>query len=349
MKTSVELKGFESKSGAERTDELRRLITQQIARLERKAKSLDPATVSSRIVVERIAAHKLYKISMTLDVPGKSLAAGREAHDATAAVRQSVADLERQFDAHNAKVRGEHIWKRVARRPEIGLKATAAPSISHNNDSFFGLVSPHLSALHDFVQHVLEFAEARGDLTREQLTHDDVVDDALLRAYSEAADDRRRKDVRAWIFGLAEEQIQNEIRRTRWERHHTISVEADIPETPPMEEISTMGEEVLDFYQPDGDLKLEDILPDLEMDSPEEDTAREELRECVREALNSMPRPWRRAVLGYHVEGLTGVELARAVTRPQPEVERILEYARGYMRERLVEAGCTFIPSKVTV
>jgi RNA polymerase sigma factor (sigma-70 family) len=349
MKTSVELKGFETKSGAERTDELRRLITKQIARLERKAKSLDPATVSSRIVVERIAAHKLYKISATLDVPGKLLAAGHEAHDATAAVRKSVAELERQFDAHNAKIRGDHIWKRVTRRQDVPERETGTPSLSQDNDSFFSLVSPHLSALHDFVQHVLEFAEARGDLRRDQLTHDDVVDEALLRAYSEAADDRRRKDVRAWIFELAEEQIQKEIRRTKWERHHTISVEADIPETTPMEEVSTMGEEVLDFYQPDGDLKLEDILPHLEVDSPEEDTAREELRECVREALNSMPRPWRRAVLGYHIEGLTGVELAQVVTRPQQEVERILEYARSYLRERLVEAGCTFRPSKVNV
>ncbi|HYI96808.1 MAG TPA: sigma-70 family RNA polymerase sigma factor [Bryobacteraceae bacterium] len=349
MKTSVELKGFENKSGAERTDELRRLIAKQIARLERKAKSLDPAIVSSRIVVERIAAHHLYKISATLDVPGKLLAAGHEARDPTTAVRKSVSELERQFEEHKAKVRGEHIWKRVARRQEIGPRQTATPSNSYDHDSFFALVSPHLSALHDFVQHVLEFAEARGDLRRDQLTHDDVVDEALLRAYSEAADERSRKDVRAWIFELAEEQIQKEIRRTKWERHHTISVEADIRETPPMEEVSTMGEEVLDFYQPDGDLKLEDILPELEMDSPEEDTAREELRECVREALNSMPRPWRRAVLGYHVEGLTGIELAQAVTRPQQEVERILEYARGYMRERLVEAGCTFSPSKVNV
>ena len=103
-----------------------------------------------------------------------------------------------------------------------------------------------------------------------------------------------------------------------------------------------MGEEVLDFYQPDADLKLEDIVPSLAVESPEEDVEREELRECMREALSTMPRPWRRAVLAYHVEGLTGPELAQAVTRPEPEVERILEYARGYLRESLVEAGCVF-------
>jgi RNA polymerase sigma factor (sigma-70 family) len=342
MKTNVEFKGFENKTGAERTDEIRKLIDKHISRFEKKAKSLDPEALSSRIIVEKVPAHKLYKVAATLDVPGRSIAAKQEEYDATAAVRQVLAELERQFDEHKARARGEHIWKRVARRQEIRQKASGPHIAEPDHSAFFELVNPHLSALHDFVKHVINFAEARGDLMPDQLTHDDVVDEALVRADNHFINDRPHRDVRAWLIELAEQHIQREIRHTKWERQHTISVGSDIPETPPMEEVSTMGEEVLDFYQPDADLKLEDIVPSLAVESPEEDVEREELRECMREALSTMPRPWRRAVLAYHVEGLTGPELAQAVTRPEPEVERILEYARGYLRESLVEAGCVF-------
>jgi len=47
--------------------------------------------------------------------------------------------------------------------------------------------------------------------------------------------------------------------------------------------VSTLGDEILDFYQPDELLTLEDVIPDLEVSTPEQAT--EELRRCVRTAL----------------------------------------------------------------
>ena len=44
-----------------------------------------------------------------------------------------------------------------------------------------------------------------------------------------------------------------------------------------------------------------------------------------------------------HVERLTSEELSEALDKDEPEIERILEYARQHLRERLMEAGCRFI------
>src|SRR3989442_13115201 len=44
----------------------------------------------------------------------------------------------------------------------------------------------------------------------------------------------------------------------------------------------------LDFYQPDEDLRMEDMVPDIEIPPPELIAETEELRRCVRAALSDL-------------------------------------------------------------
>ena len=122
---------------------------------------------------------------------------------------------------------------------------------------------------------------------------------------------------------LAQRQLQSETERSRRERGQTIPLEQTAPLTPPSEEVTTLGEEILDFYQPDEALKIEDVLPDIRTPSPEEDLELRELRRCVREALNQLPKEQRRALVRRYVFGLDtdktrkgGEKATRAPTRP---------------------------------
>ena len=65
----------------------------------------------------------------------------------------------------------------------------------------------------------------------------------------------------SWLILLAIEHLNAEVKRRRAARARTVSIEQDVPETPPTEEVSTLGDEILDFYEPDEDLKLEDLVP----------------------------------------------------------------------------------------
>ena len=56
------------------------------------------------------------------------------------------------------------------------------------------------------------------------------------------------------------------------------------------------GDEILDFYQPDEDLKVEDVLPGIEVPMPDEIAEIEKLRRCVRDTLSELPRDERRAL-----------------------------------------------------
>jgi len=208
---------------------------------------------------------------------------------------------------------------------------------------FFELIGRHLEYLSEFAGHQIAYFEAIGDLAPGELTADEVVDEVLLRAYREFDGNPGERRLRARLIELARETMAAAVRRSKaWRRRTPTRIETDIPDTPPSEWVTTLGDERLDFYEPDEDLKLEDIVPDLDMPTPEEEAETRELRGCVSAALKGLPREWRRAVLLRYVDGLAGARLAAALRKSAPETHRILDHARHYLRQRLIESGCRF-------
>ena len=213
-----------------------------------------------------------------------------------------------------------------------------------SRETFFLLMSQHLSSLYDVVRHELGYLQAVGDLPPGELTPEEVVDAVLPRAYREFLEDPAPtgRKIKSRLIELAREHLHAEVQRLKgWHRRTPVRTEANFPDTPPREWVSTLGDEVLDFHEPDEDLKVEDVIPDMEIATPEEETATRELQSCVDAALAGLPRQWRRALLLRHVDGLAGAELAKAIGRPEAETERILAQASGYLRQRLLESGCS--------
>jgi ribosome-associated translation inhibitor RaiA len=99
--------------------ELQKLITDLITKIEKKTKAFSPDVVFLRLMIEENSVRALYHVSITLELPEKTLAAKEERHDLNETIRDAFADIERQLEAHKATLRGEHLWKRRARREEL--------------------------------------------------------------------------------------------------------------------------------------------------------------------------------------------------------------------------------------
>ena len=225
---------------------------------------------------------------------------------------------------------------------------SASSLAERNRAQFFSLMGRHLEDVYPLVRHLLAHAEAVGDLLPGELTPEDVVDAVILRAYREFVKVPPERSIRRWLVGMAREHVEAEVKRLRaWRARTPRRTEENVPDTPPAEWVSTLGDETLDFHEPDEDLKLEDVLPDLGVPTPEEEAESGELRGCVRAALATMPREWRQTLLQRYVEGLSGTELAKAIGRPELDTRRILEHARQYLRQRLLESGCAVKPSGI--
>ncbi|HWN54240.1 MAG TPA: hypothetical protein VNP91_03950 [Methylomirabilota bacterium] len=219
--------------------------------------------------------------------------------------------------------------------------AGATSSSQRHRELFFALMSRYLSNVYHVVRHEIRYFEAVGDLLPGELAPEEVVDAILPRAYREFLEDPTGRKIKSRLIELAREHLRAQVQQLKsWHARTPVHTEQDVPETPPQERVSTLGDEVLDFYEPDEDLKMEDVIPDLDVATPEEETERRELQSCVDAAMAGMPRAWRHALRLRHVEGLTGSELATAMGRPEVETRRILAHAQEFLRQRVMESGC---------
>jgi len=319
---------------------LRELVEELIARLDRHAPHSPADTIFLRLFVDENPARRLYHVSLTCDVPGRMLAAQEERHDAEEAVREAFVEIERQLERHKEKLSHSSLYKRPARREELRRqKAGAVPAEELERELFSTLVKRHLKNVYNFVRREIAYYLATGDLLPGETTAEDVVDATLLQAYREFVEDPARREIRNWVIGLAVEKVEAEVKRSKAERAGRVHIEEDIPETPPSEEVSTLGDEIMDFYQPDEDLKLEDIIPDMTAPTPEQMLESRELQRYINRTLATLPRVWRSAFALHYVEGVPVAEIARMIKHSESDVHRHLEYACERLRQRLSEAG----------
>jgi len=319
---------------------LSELVEQLIARLDRHAPNSPADTIFLRLFMDENAARKLYHVSLTCDVPGRMLAAQEERHDAEEAVREAFVEIERQLEKHKETLSHSYLYKRPARREELRRqKAEAFPAEERVRELFSTIAERHLNNLYNLARREIAYYLAIGDLPPGEITAEDVVDAALLEAYNEFVKDPARREIRSWLIGLAVEKLEAEVKRSKAERAGAVHIEEDIPETPPAEEVSSLGEEVMNFYQPDEDQQLGDIIPDMTAPTPEQILESRELQRYVNRTLATLPRVWRRAFTLHYVGGMPVAEIARMTKRAELEVERNLEHTREYLRQRLLEAG----------
>ncbi len=319
------------------------LVEELIARLDKHAPNASEGTIFLRLFVDENAARSLYHVSLTCDVPGRMLAAQEERHDAEEAIREAFTEIERQLEKHKGTLSHSYLYKRPARREQL-LRQMAEAIPDEEREVFSTLAQHHLKSLYNFVRREIAYYQANRELPPGDITAEDVVDATLLKAYSEFGRDAAGRRLRDWLIGLAVEEVEDEVKRSKAERAGRVHIEEDIPETPLTEEVSTLGDEIMDFYQPDEDQKLEDIIPDLRAPTPEQILESRELQRYINRTLATLPRIWRRAFVLHYVEGMPVAEIARMIRQAESEVESNLEHTRQFLRERLIEAGFEFPP-----
>ena len=75
MNYNIEFKNFTPRK------EIQELIKELIGKIEKKAQAFSPDEVFLRLLIEENPVRKLYRVSITLEVPGKTLATQEQRHD----------------------------------------------------------------------------------------------------------------------------------------------------------------------------------------------------------------------------------------------------------------------------
>jgi len=166
------------------------------------------------------------------------------------------------------------------------------------------------------------------------VTVEEIVDEVALTAMQEFEERPAGLSFRPWSFQLALDVIKRKKYEIESERSALTSFEDKNSGEP-----AALEDEIYDFYQPDHDLCLRDLISDGSLPTPEEALAHREFQQHINRALAQLPRRWREAFVLYSVEGLTLEEVARVTRQPVDATRRAVELARELLRAGLAEAG----------
>jgi len=343
MKHNIEYKNV----APNRKEHIQTLCERYLASLQKHLQVFPSDTVFLYGVIEQHPSRALSRVSLTLHLPKRVLAAKEESHEINETIREAFLELERQLEKHKALLRQEHLWRRPARREQLRQERKQTPSTpaAREQELSLAVIQAHLKKLYNFVRRELAYCQAIGDLLPGELTPQDVVDAVVLQGAREFASRPPHQAIDRWLLQLARAYIAAECKRLKTERARALSIEATAPPDP-AKEVPTLklDDEIYEFYQPDEKLRLEDLVPDPYVPAPEQGIESRDLQRYINQTLALLPRAWRTAFVLHHIEDLTIPEVAHLTSTTEDEVKRALSYAREFLRQKLLEADLAELP-----
>lgn len=194
--------------------------------------------------------------------------------------------------------------------------------VEGDRELFSRSTEPLVPALREAAAHELDHFVGIGELPEDATTPEEVVGEALLRAWRQ----RRRKPegtrLEAWLLGIVYRVVDELVHRERRRRALAEATAGQHPELPPLEDEN----EFWQWFQPE-DLPIgEPLLPE-PPPTPEEIAARLGARPKM------LATPARRALWMHRRHRLELREIGAVLRRPVGEVRELVEKAAARVRE----------------
>jgi DNA-directed RNA polymerase specialized sigma24 family protein len=190
---------------------------------------------------------------------------------------------------------------------------------AHDRETFCNVLEQHLDALYNFVRREIAYRIAIGDVVPDETALDDVVVAVALRAQYEFADQPQATSFRAWLIGLALEQVDAEVTHSERKRDHIRHADHPVPDTQPADRLAAIGDEILEGFVSDRDVARKDGDPG----------------SLIIRVLKTLPRAHRLAFVLHVVDGLPLHDIMRVINRSEFETIRNLEQTRNVMHDCL--------------
>ena len=206
---------------------------------------------------------------------------------------------------------------------------------------FFDLLSPLMDRLWEHAHHELVVAELQGRIGREQVTVDDLLDEVILRAWSQLGRKNEAEPLEIWLTRLLHEVLDEQIANVRaalplGEQIDTDESGREITAGPVADDTPVWEESVA--------VTLEDVLPSHEASEPWEQLAAVDQMKWVMTQLGGVSANQRRAFTLHVLDGWEPDEVAMVQGRSEEEVRRDIEAVQEMLRSRL-DSGSEMHPS----
>lgn len=320
-----------------KTADLETLINQQIQKLQKRLQVFRPDLVSLIGSVDE-SAKTGFRLSLNLRLPSGQLATHINADTAQAAIKACFDSLKEQLVKHMDHLRATYKWPRRQRaergRPEAQLAFEKTLAVVQADVVSAGDINSwlnaNLSQLRRFVERELGFRINNGQLRLEQITPEEVMDEAIASALDLRTERPEKVTLEPWLYLLSRAAVDRLANQTRSEESR-VALESSVRG----EQATGSDETVLQFHHPDEMLTNENLIPDGRAATPEDIAASDEVVAMVEGALRHARHQDREAFILFALEGFTVQEIAIITSRKQEEVHSSIAVAREQLRKTL--------------
>jgi RNA polymerase sigma factor (sigma-70 family) len=218
--------------------------------------------------------------------------------------------------------------------PEISAVSATAPHEGEGdqvpqNGELDKWLSTNLTSLKSFIEHEVQYRISTGELRRDQITPEEVMDEAVLSALSHESGRAALLPSERWFQRLALQAI----RRLVAANADTGNLSLDDPAG--TENAVGDMDNVLRHLPPDAAPPEEILIGNLGEPSPEQLVATEEMVGQLDAVLREVSSLDREAFVLYTLEGFTIDEISRLVGRPPEQVRQAIRKARQQVERKL--------------
>jgi len=319
-----------------KTPDLEKLINQQVEKLERYLQVFRPELVHLKGVVEENSVRQGVVVSLNLRLPSGQMASQESSPTAVTATKAAFDDITEQVKRHKELLRNQHKWPRrrgpsravVGTVPFEQTVAAVKPEQISSSD-IAGYVNINLPRLQRFIQRELQYREDQGQLSPDQVSVEEVVDEAIANALSEHNDKPERMKLEPWVHRLARQAIDT------LGRDGLAQGQVPLERSHGQQNVQGSDEALLQFHQPDDKLVEENVIADPTANTPEELVARRELLNLVEATLRDAGRNEQEAFILYTVEDFTLEEIADISNHTVEEVRAAIRRASDHLQRSL--------------
>jgi len=319
-----------------KTPDLEKVINQQVEKLGRYLQVFRPELIHLKGIIEENSARQGFVVSLNLRLPSGQMASQESSSTAMTAIKSAFDDITEQLKRHKELLRNQHKWprRRGPSRATVGtvpfeetVAAVRPEQVSSGDIASY--VNINLPRLRRFIQRELQYREDQDQLSPNQLSVEDVVNEAIANALGEQDDKPEKMKLEPWVHRLAREAI------SRLAADSMESGHVPLERSHGQQNVQASDEAMLQFHQPDDRLLEENVIADPTANNPEELAAREELLNLVNTALQDAGRDEQEAFILYTVEGFTLQEIADIENRKVEEVRAAIRRAGEHLQRAL--------------
>lgn len=275
------------------------------------------------------------RIEATLHLGKDTLRVVKAATNEIEAVRDSMNALLRQFDKVRLRKVPALLHKTLARgrRRRVAVAPTE-PALTKLPNQIIEELFPFLRRV---ATEKVALYQATYGIEPGYMDPDEIVDEVLVQFIETINPEDGMIEVKRQLFEAVLGAIRKQVAAYEVDSQRTVSTELDIPELDEKIELSTLGDEVLDFWVLDEDLKLEDVIEAPEGKTPEDVVADKEARQVLMNALLRLPPRARYVFSSYVMDDNAIADVAAFIDESVEQTEQLLRDATRSLRRFLTE------------